>query len=92
MRTELRGEKLEIRNSLVHNSVINYLIYFLTFISITTVTMFLYSMCSTKPLFHHLSQILMFLDKKQWKLFSHSSGTASLFHTHFKTGQKDGKC
>ena len=68
MRTELRGEKLEIRNSLVHNLLISYLIYFLTFISITTVTMFLYSMCSTKPLFRHPSQILMFLDKKQWKV------------------------
>ena len=64
MRTVLCGEKLEFRNSVVLNSVINYLIYFFTFISITTVTTCLYGMCSTGPIFHHLSQILMFLEKK----------------------------
>jgi len=64
LRTEQIGKKLEIRNSVVLNSVINYLIYFLKFISITTVTMFLYSVCSTKQMFHNLSQILIFLDKK----------------------------
>jgi len=40
MRTGRIGEKLEIKNSVVLNSVTNYLIYFLTFTSITTVTTF----------------------------------------------------
>jgi hypothetical protein len=57
MQTGLGGEKLEIRNSLVLNLVINYLVYFLTLISITIVTTFLYSVCITRPMFHHLSQI-----------------------------------
>jgi len=62
--TRLSGEKLEFRNSVVLNLLISYLIYVFTFISITTVTTCLYSMCSVGPIFRHLPQILMFLDKK----------------------------
>jgi len=64
VRTGRSGEKIEFRNSVLLNSVMNYLIYFVTLVSITTVTTCLYSMCSTGPKFHHLSQILIFLEKK----------------------------